>query len=141
MIAQPEAWLDRWPHLVEVQRTSPPDAWPSFEARVRGPAGYALAARVTTTHLAPPDDAHMELAGDLVGDAWWELAADGAGTRVELLMDVQATPAWMVALAPVARPLFAWSHRRVVRHAVEAATDHLGADLLRFDSRPDPPPP
>lgn len=142
-IVAPELWLDAWSDALEVDRQQaggPEGTGSVFTATVRGPAGYVLSAEVTTTESSAPHHAQMRLTGDLDGTATWTIRSTDVGTDVTLILDVEATRPWMRAASRVARPLFEWSHRIVVRHAVEAATQRIDARLLSFTSTAERPP-
>jgi uncharacterized membrane protein len=69
--------------------------------------------------------------GTLAGAGRCTLAdAAGGGTRVEFELEVVVTPAWMRALAPLARPAFAWGHRALMRRGGEGIARVLGGRLL-----------
>ncbi|HEX9766915.1 MAG TPA: hypothetical protein VGA36_09130 [Nitriliruptorales bacterium] len=138
-LLRPEAWATGWGEAVHIVRVAPGDdqgAGSVFEAAVRAPAGYAIAARVEIIEATRPVRLVARLTGDLVGTGTWTFRGDEAGTVARLDMTASTTRRWMNAAAPLSRPLFEWSHRIVMRHAARAATDHLGADLLAFRSTP-----
>ncbi len=142
-IVVPEVWLSRWADTVAVARTSDGDGdglGSSFEATVRAPLGYTLAARIETVDVDRPTSLRMAASGDLEGTGTWRLVAtDDGGTSVRFRWDVRTTERWMDLLTPVARPVFEWSHGVVMRHAAEAAAAGLGTRLTAFRSRPEVP--
>lgn len=137
-LVQPEWWLDRWSDATAVRRVKegdPSGVGTRFDAEVRAPLGYRLRAQIETVEADRPSHLRMTASGDVEGTGVWELAhADGL-THVTFTWAVRTTPAWMNALAPIARPLFERSHHAVVRHAAEAAAAHLDAELVRVESR------
>lgn len=140
-IVAPEAWLGGWSDAVSVRRVrvgAADGVGAVFDATVRAPVGYQLTARIETVEARPPTHARMQATGGVDGSGEWQLRERDGDTEVAFVWDVRTTEAWMNALAPVARPLFEWSHGVVMQHAVEAAADHLGADLTDFRSRPAP---
>lgn len=139
IIVEPEGWLGGWGDAVSVERTSDggrDGLGAAFEATVKAPLGYRLSACIETVEVDRPRQLRMRATGDLDGTGVWTLREDEAGTDVRFAWDVEATEPWMRRLTPVARPLFEWSHRVVMRNATEAAAAHLGAELLDFRSRP-----
>ena len=56
---------------------------------------------------------------------------DGAdGVAVTYDWRVETTESWMNALAPVARPVFAWNHHAIMRWGGEGAARRLGCRLV-----------
>lgn len=138
LLVEPERWLSAWPDAVRVERSSPGDGdgrGRAFDAVVRAPLRYRLAARVTATELDRPHWVDMAITGDLEGLGRWRLSEARGTTDVQFGWDVVATPAWMRVLTPALRPLFERSHHLVVRHAAEAAAASLDAELLGARSR------
>jgi hypothetical protein len=138
-IVRPEGWVAGWGDAVAVRRTADGSAdgrGAAFEATVRAPIGYRLAARIETVAADAPTSVSMRATGDLEGTGTWELRQDAGCTDVRFTWDVRTTETWINVLTPVARPLFEWSHGVVMRNATEAAAAHLDAELSRFDSRP-----
>lgn len=136
-IAEP-AWVEDWGDAVRVERRQAADevGWGScFDATVRAPLGYHLSARIETIEADPWSRLRMQATGSVVGTGTWEITANGGATDVRFDWDVSTTERWMDMLAPVARPVFERSHGIVMRHAARTAADHLGAELLHFDSR------
>jgi len=68
--------------------------------------------------------------GELEGTGTWRLMEQDSMTAVLYEWDARTTRAWMNALAPVARPLFARSHDRIMRQGGEGLARHLGVRLL-----------
>lgn len=134
----PEGWLPGWADAVEVRRSDLGDGdglGRTFDATVRAPAGYRLTARIEVVE-AGSERLRMRATGDLEGEGRWQLRADPDGTTAATLdWDVVARAGWLVALTPVARPLFVRSHHAVVHHAAEAVAAHLEVALLRCASR------
>ena len=52
--------------------------------------------------------------GDLEGVGVWRLFEEGGVTAVIYEWEVEGTRAWMNALGPLPRPIFRWSHDRVM---------------------------
>ena len=67
--------------------------------------------------------------GELTGVGRWRLF-EGPATAVIHEWNVRTTRAWMNALAPVARPLFAWNHDAVMRQGAEGLARLLDCRLL-----------
>lgn len=116
-------------------------------ARVRSrwttalPYGFEFeteAVRVQEPHLI-----EVVAGGELDGRGRWELDQDGDTTTVRYFWTVRTTKPWMVLLAPVIRPAFAWNHAVLMRAGGEGIAGHLGAAILRNESftaeSPNPP--
>lgn len=136
-VARPQTWVGEAASFVTFTLLADGDdagQGARFDAAVRAPLGYRLAAIVVVERVGP-ERVEMSLTGDLVGTADWTLDGDGDRTTAELALDVSAIPAWMDRLEPVARPLFERSHGVVMRRAVRTACSTLGIDLIHVDSR------
>lgn len=90
---------------------------------------YDLEFEMETTRVEPPHVLVGRARGELVGTGTWRLF-EGLGTAVVYEWDVDTTRDWMNALAPVARPVFAWNHDIVMRRGGEGLARLLGARLL-----------
>ena len=71
-----------------------------------------------------------EASGDVEGTGCWRLFQEGQVTRVRYEWRVRTTRRWMNLLAPVARPLFAWSHHDVMQAGAMGLARWLDARLL-----------
>lgn len=140
VMLHPDAWIHAWGDALRVERLTDGDehgTGAAYRAAVRAPAGYTIGAQVTIVEARRPSHLVAALAGDLDGRGTWTFRDDGAGgTDAHLDMTATTTRRWMNAAARVARPLFEWSHGQVMRHAAQAAADHLDAELLDFRSDP-----
>ena len=67
--------------------------------------------------------------GELTGVGRWRLF-EGRGTAVVYEWNVSTSRRWMNALAPLARPVFAWNHDVVMRQGAEGLARLLDAPLL-----------
>jgi uncharacterized protein YndB with AHSA1/START domain len=128
------------------------DAWPRWwqgvrrveELVPRGPDGVGGISRFTFRSVLPYDlvfemrsvrvDRHRLLegvaSGELEGAGRWRFFTVPDGTAVTYQWDVATTARWMNALAPIARPAFAWNHDRVMRAGGEGLARLIGARLL-----------
>jgi hypothetical protein len=68
--------------------------------------------------------------GELEGTGRWRLFEQDGVTAVVYEWNVATTKQWMNALAPLARPVFAWNHDVVMRQGGEGLARHLGMPLL-----------
>ena len=90
---------------------------------------YELEFEMETTRVERPHLLAGRVRGELVGTGTWRFF-EGRGTAVVYEWDVETTKDWMNALAPVARPVFAWNHDVVMRQGGEGLARLLGARLL-----------
>jgi hypothetical protein len=99
-----------------------------FTFRSRLP--YALTFDMRSTIVDRPRLMEGIASGELAGWGRWRFFhADGA-TAVVYEWEVETTAPWMNVLAPLARPIFAWNHDRVMRAGGEGLARLLGARLL-----------
>lgn len=136
-VARPQTWVGDATGFVTFTLLAdgdPAGQGARFDASVRAPLGYHLAAVVAVDRVEP-ERVDLSLEGDLVGTATWHLEEARGVTAAELLLDVSTTPTWMDRLEPVARPVFERSHGVVMRQAVRTACRSLGVDLVHVASR------
>jgi Polyketide cyclase / dehydrase and lipid transport len=91
---------------------------------------YELDFEVTTTRVDRPRMLEGAATGELEGLGRWRLFAGDQTTAVLYEWQVRTTRRWMNALAPIARPVFAWNHDWVMRNGGEGLASLLGARLL-----------
>jgi uncharacterized protein YndB with AHSA1/START domain len=94
---------------------------------------YDLDFEVRTTRLERPHLLEGEASGELVGLGRWRLFAEDSSTAVVYEWQVGTTKRWMNALAPLARPAFAWNHDWVMRNGGRGLAGLLGCRLLASD--------
>ena len=99
-----------------------------WEWRSRLP--YDLVFDMRTTRADVPRLLEGEGSGELVGIGRWRLFAEDSATAVVYEWNVGTTKPWMNALAPLARPAFAWNHDWVMRNGGEGLARLLGCRLL-----------
>ena len=103
--------------------------------RVRSPLLYSLQFEAVIVDVEAPTMLRSEVSGDLEGAGTYRLSSQPDGTRVDFGWVVRTTKRWMNVLAPVARPVFAWAHYRVMRTLVEVMAAELEAEIKSFDSQ------
>jgi hypothetical protein len=128
------AWPSWWPGVRAVEELVP-----------RGPDGVGGVSRFTFRSVLPYDlvfdmrsvrvERHRVLegvsSGELVGRGRWRFVPEDGSTAVVYEWDVETTKRWMNALAPIARPTFAWSHDRIMRAGADGLAALIGARVLR----------
>ena len=98
--------------------------------RSRLPYNLEFDSRVT--RLERPFLIEGQAEGELTGIGRWRLF-EGRGTAAVYEWNVSTSRPWMNALAPLARPVFAWNHDVVMRQGAEGLARLLDAPLLVRD--------
>ena len=88
--------------------------------------------------MQPPSKLEAEATGELEGTGRWTLTSADGGTLVRYDWDVRTTKRWMNLLAPVARPVFNWNHRELMRAGGESLARRLDGDLAFSSARTQP---
>ena len=91
---------------------------------------YRLAFHMRLTRVEPLSLIEGEAVGELTGTGRWRLTHDEGVTHVRYDWDVRTTRPWMNLLAPVARPVFAYTHDVVMRWGGEGLARRLDCKLL-----------
>jgi hypothetical protein len=91
---------------------------------------YTLEFDVRVTRSEPPYLLEGHASGELEGVGVWRLYSSDLGTALIYSWDVATTRAWMNAISPVARRVFAWNHDYVMRQGAIGLSTRLGAELL-----------
>ncbi len=133
VLADVMGWPQWWPGVESVEQVAPGDARRVGSVhRVRWRAGpaYSVELEFLVEEVREPVSMSGRSSGELEGKGTWRLMEQDGVTAVLYEWDVRTTRAWMSALAPVARPLFARSHDRVMRQGGEGLARRLGVRLL-----------
>jgi len=128
-----ERWPEWWRGVERVQLLEPGD-----EDRVgelsrytwRSRLPYKLEFDMRTTRVERPFLAEGSAQGELAGRGRWRLFEARGPTAVTYEWMVETTERWMNALAPVARPVFAWNHDVVMRQGGHGLAQRLGVELI-----------
>ena len=131
-IHAPERWPDWWPGVLSVERLADGNGdgvGSVYRNAWRGVIPYTVRFDAHTTRVERPHLIELEARGELAGTGRWRIF-DGPAVAVTYEWRVRTTRPWMNALAPVARPLFAWNHNAVMRRGGEGLAGLLGARLL-----------
>jgi uncharacterized protein YndB with AHSA1/START domain len=91
---------------------------------------YRVEFEVTTQRVERPHLMEGHAVGELTGIGRWRLFERGGVTAVLYEWNVSTTRRWMNALAPVARPVFAWNHDWVMARGGEGIAQLLGCRLV-----------
>lgn len=127
-LIKPEDWPAWWRAVVQVEVLAPGDvegigALRRFTWRTALP--YSLSFDMRTVRVEPMTLIEGRAEGELSGVGRWTLAADGEDTRVRYDWRVEVTKPWMRLLAPLARPVFAWNHGKVMGWGHEGLVQRL----------------
>jgi uncharacterized protein YndB with AHSA1/START domain len=91
---------------------------------------YAVTFTVTVTHVVKPHVIEARAEGGLEGTGTFRLFEGPAGTAVTYDWAVRTTKPWMNAVAPLARPVFAWNHHAVMKNGGVGLARLLGTRLV-----------
>jgi len=123
-----EAWPQWWPHVRAVQtlhRGAADDLGTVRRLRWGSRLPYGFTLEVTTTEVRKPARLAGRASGDMAGTGVWELARDGAGTRVRYTWELALHTRWMRLCAPFMAPVFRWNHEGVMRSGGQGLARHL----------------
>jgi hypothetical protein len=119
--------------VVSVQELDPGDAervGSRYRIEWRSRLPYPVRFEFHTDHARRPELMEGTARGELEGSGRWRLFEDGDITAVLYEWNVSTTRAWMNALAPLAKPVFARNHDTVMRWGGEGLARRLDAKLL-----------
>ena len=91
---------------------------------------YTLEFTSETTRVERPYVMQGAARGELTGEGRWRFYEGKEGTAAVYEWNVETREPWMNALAPLARPIFAWNHDVIMRQGAEGLARLLGAKLL-----------
>jgi carbon monoxide dehydrogenase subunit G len=133
MINHPEQWPQWWQNCKNVEKLREGDATgvgavQRFSMQTQLP--YTLRFEVVSTLSEPPKVLAGDVQGQLQGTVRWELSESGDITTIRYFWDVEPTRAWMRAVSPLMRPIFAWNHRSMMRNAARGLSKMIGARLV-----------
>jgi uncharacterized protein YndB with AHSA1/START domain len=116
-ISKPEEWPQWWPAVLQVETIDKGDA-NGVGARRRMTWRTALPYRLSFDMRTVRVEKHRciegESSGQLAGRGIWQLTPTGNGAAVRYDWNVAVTKPWMLLLAPLLRPVFAWNHHVVM---------------------------
>ena len=132
MIHDVQRWPEWWRGVdrVEKLREGGEDGVGSVYAqRWRSILPYTVSFEIETTLVERPLVLEGRSSGELEGVGRWRFH-EGAATAVTYEWNVRTTRRWMNTVAPVGRPVFAWSHNVVMAWGGECLAHRLDARLL-----------
>lgn len=92
--------------------------------------GYCLRFDIRVVRHQSPWLIEGVASGDLQGMGRWQLSERGEVTHIRYEWQVRTTRLWMGLAAPVARPLFTWSHHAVMADGARGLARLLNARLI-----------
>ena len=121
----------RWPEWWRgVIRTEVLDGGSLWRTTWRSRLPYELDFEFEILETARPHFLLGRARGELAGEGRWRLFEHEGLTASTWDWEVETTAAWMNALRPVAKPVFAWNHHWVMRRGAEGLARELGARLV-----------
>jgi hypothetical protein len=127
-----ERWPEWWRGVESVEKLDAGDGdgvGSVYRHRWRSVLPYTVGFDIRTTRVERPLLLEGEARGELAGVGRWRFY-EGDETAVTYEWAVRTTRPWMNAVAPVARPVFVWSHNTVMRWGGESLARLLGVRLL-----------
>ena len=128
-----ERWPEWWPGVQRVTEVfhGEGDGEGTVYSHVwRSRIPYAVKFDVTVTRVEKPHLIEARSVGGLEGTGTFRLFEAPVGTAVTYDWAVRTTKAWMNAVAPLARPFFAWNHHAVMKSGGRGLASVLGVDLV-----------
>lgn len=125
-LVESEHWPDWWPTVKRVELLDPggENGIGSIRRLTWSTAlPYDIVFETTTTRVEPMTVIEARARGELDGIGRWTLTPDGDRCAARYDWIVTVTKPWMVRLAFLLRPVFAWNHNQVMergRRGLEA---------------------
>ena len=91
---------------------------------------YTLEFDFELERVDPPTLLAGRARGELAGTGHWRVYESELGTASTWEWHVGTTQRWMNASGPLARPVFAWNHHRIMRWGAEGLARRLGCTLV-----------
>ncbi|WMC11692.1 SRPBCC family protein [Oceanimonas pelagia] len=129
-ISQSRYWPLWWRGLVDVRELAAGNArgiGRGYRYHWQSRLGYRLVFDVYLVRHYAPKVIVGKVCGDLEGWGCWQLRERGGLTGVRHEWRVRTTRRWMNLAAPLARPLFIWSHHAVMRDGAAGLARWLNA--------------
>jgi uncharacterized protein YndB with AHSA1/START domain len=128
VLADVEGWPGWWPGVAAARELDAGDqsrVGSRYRVRWRAPVGYSVEFDFTVDSVDEPHRMAGRSSGDLEGVGAWQLFEENGVVAVVYEWDVATTKAWMNALGPLPRPIFRWSHDRVMAGGGEGLAKRL----------------
>jgi len=129
LLSRPREFPRWWPEVyLDVHEVTAGDAngvGRVVALRTKGKLPYELRWQAEMTSADKPHGMSIRARGDLDGRGEWRLRQDGEWVVATYAWTVLATKPWMIYLAPLLRPVFAWNHRWAMQRGLEGLTREL----------------
>ena len=138
VLEDPTGWPAWWRELRRVEvlaRGRPDGVGRRYRLHVRTALPYRLGFESETVRITRPSVWEARIRGDLEGTGLYEVSPRDGGSRVRHTWIVATTRPWMNALAPIARPAFAWNHEVLMRDFAAGLAGRLGVPLRSVQVR------
>lgn len=126
-------WSKWWKWLREVELLAEGDEdglGSRFRQRVSSPLLYGFDWETQITRVEKPSVIELDSFGDLHGRGQFLLKPVEEGTELVFTWLVVTRKWWMNVVAPLARPLFVWSHDRLMTDFATGIAPVIGGRLL-----------
>lgn len=138
MLEDAEDWPAWWSWLRQVELVSSGDEQRRgtvIRNQVSTPLGYRLTYDGTTRRSIPPRLVEFDATGDLVGRGQFLLETNSDGSTTVVFNWLVETPRWWMNLTtPVARPVFAWNHNRIMSDFAMGVGSVIDARVTDIDN-------
>lgn len=138
VLEEAEDWPAWWSWLRRVELLSSGDEnglGAVIRNRVSTPLGYRLTYDGATRRSIRPRLVEFETTGDLVGRGQFLLEPNGDGSTTLVFNWLVETPLWwMNLITPLARPVFAWNHHRIMSDFAEGVGSVIDAHVTGIDN-------
>ena len=126
LVADPGTYAQWWPQFLEITQLNDVEGVGALvEVRVKSVLPYHMRFRLESTRYEQPHLAEVQASGDLNGVMRWTLAAAATGTRLSFHEEVYTEKRLLSFFAPIAKPLFAWNHRIMMKRGKQGLRDEL----------------
>jgi hypothetical protein len=132
-IHEVERWPEWWRGVESVERLDGggnDGVGSVYRHSWRSALPYTVRFEIETTRIERPLVLEGRATGELEGIGRWAFAERDGETVVTYEWSVRTTRPWMNVLAPVGRPVFAWSHNVVMRRGGVCLARRLDAPLV-----------
>jgi uncharacterized protein YndB with AHSA1/START domain len=132
-----EEWPSWWPGVQRVRKIEHGDeqgVGGVYQQVWRSKIPYSVEFTTFVTEVERPHLIEARADGGLAGTGTFRIFGAPLGTAVTYDWAVRTTKAWMNAIAPVARPVFAWNHHAVMNQGGVGLARALGVPLIAQSS-------
>jgi uncharacterized protein YndB with AHSA1/START domain len=131
ILSDAERWPEWWPCVESVEKIHPggTDGENSLWAYTwKTMLPYKLRLEFRMTRIAAPVLLEADVRGDVAGRGLCRIYRQEHRTVVRYEWNVRLCRSWMKWLAPLARPVFLWNHRMVMRQGEACLAARLARD-------------